>query len=734
MPITYVREFSRLAEAHYDDARFGNDFVLLFDPVLERSKRSLGDRFRNIDPAFRTGSDLIVVRGGCDILEDVDNDAIFRRLVDDTPIVVLRPMRGGPGNEFASPSWSAALTGQCPALETMRDVEVTDLLRRGEAIWGDGDQHFILPSGDHASAFIRLADALRDPVDLQRLADWVMSYLSAESAVIADTSSILAFLLTIQTLARERYGWTLPFEALDEYPGDAATLAQARSHLTARVSVEQPKILLLVSVNSSGRLIRIFRSLAQPSDPVLAICNTAPNDALQIPGGITTFATHPVQRWIPDATGVCPGCDVGARIEIHPRTYERLPSAECKLIPIGPHQAERNARFWQIADKTDAIRLHVDVDYPGEPGLSRHLAVSLDIPKLLSDTTFREECVEKLRSLPRPDNVLIPRHGASESIAKLVLDAYATPPAHFSRENIHVVESGPLSNSVVNAIRNTDHLLIADDALVNGTTLIGLRIEAYCVTQLDEAPAQVHAFVAVARPRNDSALKRVERPYRDDNGIQLTYAHKVYLPGGFDRERACPWCAERQLLQSYLGKLHGDAAKYARSRIARLHQGELSPPILLSLDVATNGGNGTDLVTRRSFFGELRQIAAFAAGTSVAQEALSKIDAHNYRLPREVVDLKLIRDAYFEASILAPILRTLPKRALRASRQDQDVSEDIRAIPATAYPGAFAELGWAAISGKVPERAVYERLNHVESPDRAIKMLKDILRLQLEGS
>ncbi len=625
------------------------------------------------------------------------------------------------------------------------------MLERGEAICHGGtEHHFMLPSGHHAAEFIRVGDALHDPVEVARLADWVMPYLGPESTIIADTGSMNSLLIAIQALARDRYGLRVEIETLDGYPDSGEELDAAITELKFRRQPGIAHVILLVSVNSSGKLIRIFRSLARADDRVIVVCDAAHTPEFDEDDDVAIFSRHPVARWDANAAGRCEKCTDLDVIEIHRRTYERLPSDKRKLVKIAKTVAGRHRSFWEGVDKAQAVRLHVNRPYPSERTLSRHLAVYIDVARLLTQRDFHDRCIEKLRCMPCPDYVLIPKQDGSpemaddgpSEIAKLVLEAFALGDSPLAPDRVHFVGHGTLPQLLCDALRDSRHVLIADDALVHGTTLIGLRDAIYAATQDNAEPPDVHAFVAVARPRDPAVLKTLMVRYQDSNGIQLEYGELLFLPGAYVADHECPWCAEMRKLQDLLAvpdpeapttmrtELSDDARAYVTQRLERL-RGEMEPPILLSGELGGMAARASTLQTRKSFFGELHHLTAFAAGSSAAQEVRSGIEERRTQLPREVIDVKFLIDAYFESVILAPMLRTLSRRDMRWAGQEEQVADLLRRLDVTrAYPGIIAELGWAAINDKLPQRAVHELLCRA-TPDPAIEMLKAVLKSQI---
>jgi hypothetical protein len=201
MPVTYVRFFPTIFVRAYDEKTCESE-ILFFDPVRERQTTLVGDRFRKIDFGLRR-ADLVVVRGtGPGFVKELQGDNVLRELLKETPLLVLqgcanydKPICVVTPEGFKSPD-------VYPPIEELRQIEIESIFIRNEAIFsGEHDYHFCLPSGLHSDRFIRLADALRDRVDVLRISDWILPYLEQNNIVLADTGTLLPLLQTLQQQA-----------------------------------------------------------------------------------------------------------------------------------------------------------------------------------------------------------------------------------------------------------------------------------------------------------------------------------------------------------------------------------------------------------------------------------------------------------------------------------------------------------------------------------------------------
>ena len=53
---------------------------------------------------------------------------------------------------------------------------------------------------------------------MQRIADWLLPYVSRRAIVLADTGSMLPLLHSLREQAKERLGWEVAIITLEEYP------------------------------------------------------------------------------------------------------------------------------------------------------------------------------------------------------------------------------------------------------------------------------------------------------------------------------------------------------------------------------------------------------------------------------------------------------------------------------------------------------------------------------------
>lgn len=689
---------------------FADRRVFVFDPRIERGAETIGDRWRKLDSAIR-GADVVILRGSSkDFLERVTGDALLRDRVKNTPLAVLsgswNPDSRTP--TLISPPWAVA-PGEPVDLDVLREHELLTLVRESKAINREADCHYQLPSSTvHAEAFIRLADALTDHTDLVRLTDWVLPHLEQGAALLGDNGSLLGLLSTVAGQAHKRFGWAdVPVATLDSYPSDPLAVRRFFDGFRAR---NRHRLLFLVTVSSSGTVAgRVNQATGSRAD-VIVLCGT---DAKGGKSTAACFARQPVERWHTNADGECDACSRLQLLEVDPETYEVRTKLKRKRVGLDIEEAKRMALFWEAADRQGAVELHAEVPTAtGDPAGRRHLAVALDVPRLLDDSWFRGECLAALRKQERPDAVLIPANAAAETLADLVVESH-----EIERKQVLIVPIGELHPEVVETLRRCSTVLIADDVLITAETVRGLRRRVHAACQSSVA---TWGFVAVMRPPSLFEESRARRPFTsqsEDGGktfeCRLSEGFKLFLaPPG---ERQCPWCQERDLLAERIDDLSEEAAAIATERLDRLRAIGMKAPLLL------DGAGPTR--TAGSYFGDLRDVAGFAAASALTQRMKESFQRDRGVQEIRTLDTALVLEALFDPILRAGILRTFDQRDLRDQTSDK---ETIPALGVYDAGGSLAEDGYAAAQGKLPLEAVRQRLR--TSDDKtAVPLLLDLL-------
>jgi hypothetical protein len=161
----------------------------------------------------------------------------------------------------------------------------------------------------------------------------------------------------IRLEAKRLFGWNLSVRTVHVYPDEKLPLVTVMNEV-ARKKKPDGDTLFLVSVNSSGRLIRRIRRERPGRHSVVIVCNAGPD----VPD-TESLARIPIARWKVGQDDQCGHCKETNLIGIDQRTYERIPEIKWNRIAIAVKQAEEHRPFWEAVDRTNAVRLHTTEDY-----------------------------------------------------------------------------------------------------------------------------------------------------------------------------------------------------------------------------------------------------------------------------------------------------------------------------------------------------------------------------------
>lgn len=717
--------------------------VLVFDPMLETAPPvpgAFGNRFRDLTLGWLENADLIVLRGsGTDFVPTISSDLAFQEEFREKvkPVVALVSRRGqdhvAPGFERLAGIIPFNLAGLLP---TVREAEIVSLLRLSGAVLEAGDPyHFVLPAGPHTPKFLRIADALQDLASVRRIAEWILPHLSSNSAILADTRSLTSLLLQIQGMMREDgqdSGSPISIDSFPAYPRDR----QDFGNTVAEFELRNPgkEVIFLLSVNSSGTLLSQMKErAADRGGGVVVVCDTRCEED---PGDVVVLSRMPIERWNPGSNGKCPKCDDFLNILIHPSSFERIGNPRFEPVPVNLDPIRENEWFWESAEATDAVRLHYRAPYGN--GFDRHFAIYVDVAKLLSAAEFRSRCLEALSTLPRPKIVLITEHAAADAIRSLIDQRFAEGWGESSDvPSVHVLPTTADLEPLLGELKGDEWVLIADDALVAGTTLRTWRQKIHAITRSREDVINLAGFVALARPHSKDAMRSVRNLYienKDGKGeLHLKWGACVYMPAPDIDD--CPWCTEYRILNWFGNKLQGVAKDFADRRLDQLRTGDLRVPLMTDPDLEKSGMN---LHTEGSFFGRLRPVTAMAAATCAAHALSVSLGESLNRGVVQQVDTAHFIGSFFENVFHAGVLRTVPRRQIFSPELETRLSQELAQWPQlardqgfTEIAGFLAEFGWAAVNGKLPRVSVLELIDEVQGSYPALELMRQLIELNI---
>jgi hypothetical protein len=519
----------------------------------------------------------------------------------------------------------------------LRAMELQSQLDQTGAIYRPHDMHFQLPSGVHADAYIRVADAFDNITIVSRLADWLQHRLTPGTVLLSDTWTTLPLLQElVYRLSRASEGVSPEATAeriisFPEYP----TFSQIRQTLNSIPPLvsghREPKVLFLVSVISSGELLRTLRSLITDHLPninldIVALINTAkPTVDVDSFAAVDNIKRYDVSR---QQCKLCLESEKRPVVLIDRRRYFPEFQAEHRPIMLTPRFAQLHHWFWETASQAEAIRVHVDEPLVGGVG-TRHLHVWMDIRQLLKNSDLAHKVRLKLAEFaPDTDLVLIPEHPCTEEL--FIQASRVFPSADIKRVDRSTL-STTLRGVLTALLPQKQRILIFDDAAISGRTLKSLHRLVQDVAH-EVAPHVagspnyiVRGFVVVARPSRADVWTHLQDSFRQEGAAApfLDCSFLIPLP------TECAWCQEEQFLvdaeRVILSRTRrGDppiserSQRTVRERIRRLQSARTSGGLAESLFICDRAGflvgPAADWLSPNSLFGQgLSETAAYGA-------------------------------------------------------------------------------------------------------------------------
>ena len=700
MSIAYTRYHATHDDRVFEDL-VPDRRIVVYDLLLELGTADLQEHLDALGPAYRDADALIVRSSRATDLASLGEitasieQPLWALLRTDEAFVPL-------------PLTPTASAQQLPVdVATLRSVEVRSLLELSNALRHEDEYHYVLPSGLHTDTFIDIGRLFQSYVNVQRIADWVEDVVDAQTVLLTDTGALLPLLIEVQNRTWKRHGYQPDIHVFEEYPDTVLAVEQKVRTIQSRTP--WCRILFLLSISSSGRLAS-WVTKAAPDTIVMPLCDTAdtphPNALLHLP--IT-----PIDHRSPTECSV-------RKIGIKGGTLELVYEADYTAVPVSQTIAKQQGPFWSMADRMKAVQLHVNQPYWADRSGVRHHPVYLDIPTLLRDPAFRQECVVKLQLLtPKPEVLLLPTHDAAhEAIHDLVTDALGELP-------VITAQGTTLDSTAATRLHSATSILIADDAAVTGRTISGLRRAVYGLIRHRYEEVQIFGFVVVHRPPTTQLRSNARDPF-PPKGESLVFGAEVYLPPPTKYD--CPWCREEALLWLFVNDLNDDAKRYADLRLQVLSRPLHAAPVAFGTDAM-----GPDAFTKDSFFGQLRHVAAAGAVSSVMvamQQKELRDEGHRFRVFRLSSGLQ-----YYDAVIAGTIFRMLRRRDVHWCGDEADVAGLLEAgmDVASQQPGFFAEIGLAAFDGKLPRGPVEAIIAQVPS-EPAIDVVKQLFALRPDPS
>jgi hypothetical protein len=572
-----------------------------------------------------------------------------------------------------SPVW---IEGEFPAQEApealarARAVELEALLDWGKGVWKPTSYHYLLPSGEHAAGFVRMADAIQSPRDAEVIASWIHGELAHGVGVVVDTGTLTPILLALASAMRSRLWKMGQVSVLDGYPATAFDV-----RLATFAASSQGSVIGLLSVNSSGT---VRDHMLQALQDVTGEGRTTTLDVLVNKRPIASHQDEMdnvlMRTWHPrpgqeplisyggttaDACDLCRDSKTATLIPVSPRSFDgSLPATLAKITPQ-VSDAERNSQLWELSNMSDGDSGAITLDSaPNESMIAwrapGNMAIVIRHERLLTNPSFCTAAAHSLlkqlddqgkRPPHSPDLVLIPEHeytlkGRSELIAAMSEILGAQPDvASFPANGIWRAD---LQEKVKRA---ENSIAILTLGAVTGTTLQSAL--AAVQASRDSRPYDLYAYVLHARLSEQRAWQALENSY---SGLIFAAWHS-YLPdrSALDEERK----TLEAISDSQAKSLSAGAKRFLDER----------QRFLAAVDVAKSGvfwGSTVDShLTPNSLFGQDLHGPAVYVAVCSAMERARKEQRSQAAPVRRVFEMPAIVRSYYDPMILAAILRWL---------------------------------------------------------------------------
>lgn len=589
-------------------------------------------------------------------------------------------------------------------LQSIREKDLHEVVAGAQSrcvVCAASSYHFALPSGAHASQFIRLSEALVDMQTVDRIAYWLAHRIEAQLTELQGKSNLTLLvdhpsMLVLAARVRLLVSQPLSIATFPGYPSDVEARTSTFSFLS-KIASAQTAVFVVVGVASTGRLASFVDTWANER-PGLVIKSTTLYAVQDIHG------TEPLCRLsLPNyehfeteqGCGLC--ANHSEAIAIHSTNY-MIGVATPKAIPLLPELFVQQREFLSRWGSHEGV-LRVHYDDPNE-STARHHAFYVDVGTLLAFEAFQEELLEKVGSLePRPDAVAVPEHPTAVRLANLIAERLGVPVITLSNHMLARRQGVQDPN-----LATARSLLVADDVFISGTRLDTIN-RFLRETKNERAPAlqNIHFFTPLATPSSEQKYAERARGLTSKHGwvSQLSHLYKFCLPDWHD-PKSCPWCREREALgrlAQLSGALDGplaDRVTHLSNRTAGLtnHVFHLAPgaaqvPDLGAESVILNGG-ATPLQVL---------FACASAVQQLRQKATDPLNPAQFPTPTGLA-ARVFSTNYTERTVWLGILRSL-----RSTELHRDLVQFLRGAALDGADGqhslVHAELAVAVLTGKL---------------------------------
>lgn len=450
-------------------------------------------------------------------------------------------------------------------LEKIRTYDLLEIVHmsKGDCIIDAPDGiHFVTPSNMHTTRFFRVADALHSYNSLDRISFWLQPYMENISGVLIDSWSLSSIFLQTQNILNLK---NVPFDSFEQHVAhDERGAIRTLKKLDSKIHGDG-KILVIVSVTSSGFFFRRLKSLLEQSEIDREIDFITIYKLNNSNSDINSLSTLDLDMEAYDASECvyCKGEERKTKHVIHPKFYYPRENIEnIKKFKSGYLNDISSKSFfgfkWKSKVKSSGVNfvnlygllpgaLCVHRDDPNDGVNPRHHAFYIDVCILLENEKFLDEFYKKLIEINKKGSVevfIIPEHSAGIKIKSVIEEKYGA----------NVILSDDLTNlssSEKTYLSLATHICIIDDVVITGS-----RLDQYVKTLRDElreytkSIVNITWFPLIARPDTNKTIEtlKVDKLCMHGWNDELVYLYNVILPNWSSID--CPWCHELDILSS----------------------------------------------------------------------------------------------------------------------------------------------------------------------------------------
>lgn len=533
---------------------------------------------------------------------------------------------------------------KCDLMDLMTSEGTNCILEPG------GNYHFVTPALLHTDRFIRIGDLVRSKEGLDRLAFWMRRTMNNTDALLVDTWSISSIALRAILLS----GRQLPFDCLPEHPTYNTEKCDSVINNLVNTINGAGRILILVSISGSGRLIQKIRN----------ILAKYPN-----------IQTHFISLFGFNSTP--PDIHCLARIDNRGITYteENCNLCQNQSIPIQIDSSSYHINTWR-EHLVSTAECHFDTardfinNYRDTANLfwvhrndqadSRHHAFDIDVNTLLDTPSFIRKHIEITNHFKgNVDLIISPLHSTALRACLIASEILKVPFV------VHdTLDPESTTNSDREALNKARSLLIVDDTVNSGS-----RIQRY-IQSIREGNygsfSEINVHVALARTETGAELKRLSDSIRTKHPWKgcITSTEQINLPRWNSSQ--CPWCKEFDFF-SKLAELYPVPPTWLTKRLSLLgktSQGLTKNPLfILSTAPEPNLGRGSVICKE----GTTPMPVLFAVASALQQHR-SDTNLEKQLFPgfplANVLDHTVLKNRFTEGLIRATFLRCLTRSEL----------------------------------------------------------------------